>query len=274
MHLSIHSRTLLRGMLAGAVALAGVSACSRSDRADAGRDSTQTGQTGAAPDSTVAAGDTTAAPRQTATPSPRIKSSRQVSVNGSQPVDTSATTPNTPDTTASGYEPMARDTSTALAKGDTTAQGQADSTAQAEADTTTLHAQVDTSAQAQPEVAVKGGADTVTVVGDSAARADTLATRTEPIRPAEDLTEVLGNSDVEAVGDEEAVAAAPVESTGNIVTGAEAVALMSRGGQPCQVVKSEDSSDAQWDLASSPATLNPCGTGTMTLPRVQTGEGE
>ena len=44
---------------------------------------------------------------------------------------------------------------------------------------------------------------------------------------------------------------------------------MSREGQPCTVVTGDKSEDAEWDLASSPATMNPCGTGTMTLPRVQ-----
>jgi hypothetical protein len=85
------------------------------------------------------------------------------------------------------------------------------------------------------------------------------------------VTKDQPNYDVEAIGDAngEVVGAAQVPSTGNIATGADAVALMTREGEPCRV---ENSRDVQWDLASSPATLNPCGSGTMTLPKVQTGE--
>ncbi|HVD33586.1 MAG TPA: hypothetical protein VNC19_08430, partial [Gemmatimonadales bacterium] len=49
MNLSMHNPTLLRGILAGAVVLAGVSACSRSDRAGTGRDTTQSGATAVEP---------------------------------------------------------------------------------------------------------------------------------------------------------------------------------------------------------------------------------
>jgi hypothetical protein len=306
MHLSIHNRTLLRGMLAGAVVLSGTSACSRSDRADAGRDTTQTGTAVAPSDTQTNAAiqpgtaDTVAAPSsdtrtttpQTATPSPRPKPSSpapeaqdssvesgdqgvsgyqamghdtapapttsgdSAQISGEGAVAGAAAPGVSTDTTVSGYEPMARDTSTVLAQGDTAGQAQIDTTTQAEADTATIHAQVDTTAEAPTEVAVEDRPDT----GDS--------------------TEVLGqvttdeaNYDVEAVGDAnaDAVGAAQVESTGNIATGADAVALMTREGQPCRV---EDSRDVQWDLAGSPATLNPCGTGTMTLPKVQTGEKE
>ena len=48
MYLSTHNRVLLRGLLAGAMVLTGASACSRSDRADRGRDTTPVGETGAA----------------------------------------------------------------------------------------------------------------------------------------------------------------------------------------------------------------------------------
>jgi len=64
----------------------------------------------------------------------------------------------------------------------------------------------------------------------------------------------------------DAAGAAPV---GNAVTGIDAVSLMSRAGARC-VVK-DDSSDVWWDMADSPAALNPCGTGTMTLSLVKTG---
>jgi hypothetical protein len=140
------------------------------------------------------------------------------------------------------------------------------------------------------------------------ANSDSLSADSVRIRPPEDSTEVLGNvntadsvsadsvsteteaaahadgehanakaevnSDVEAVGDAgaEAVGAARVESTGGTVTGEAAVSAVTREGQRCMVVDPETSPDVRWDVASSPATLNPCGTGTMTLPRVWTGE--
>jgi hypothetical protein len=380
MLLTIHNRALLRGVLAGAVILGGVSACSRSDRADAGRDTTQTG-TAATPADTQASGatqpamtdtavaparDTTAAAPPVGTSTPEAESNQaaaepkdsaapagdqgvsgyqamghdaqqtdtSVSATPSEPATTemaavddttqvgkpgerleptettepadadtsaeiaaadTATTPDAvSDTTAAGYEPMARDTSVALAQGDT-GQVQSDTVAQWEADTAAAQVQADTTTEAQTELAVEDQPDTVTVVGDSSSvdkpgpraqedtvsrKADSLAKYhdADPVRPAEDSTAVLGqvtedqpNYDVEAIGDAngEPVGAAQVESTGNIATGADAVALMTREGQRCRV---EDSSDAQWDLAGSPTTLNPCGSGTMTLPKVQTGE--
>ena len=65
----------------------------------------------------------------------------------------------------------------------------------------------------------------------------------------------------------DAAGAAPI---GGTVTGIDAVSLMSRAGARC-VVK-DDSSDVYWDLSDSPAALNPCGSGTMTLSLVRTGE--
>ena len=53
---------------------------------------------------------------------------------------------------------------------------------------------------------------------------------------------------------------------------AEAVAGMTRSGERCTVAATDEHRGVLWDLASSPATLNPCGTGTMTLPKVWTGE--
>ena len=91
-------------------------------------------------------------------------------------------------------------------------------------------------------------------VATAEANADTLGADADPIRPPEDSTEVLGK----------------VESTGNAVTGADAVAQMTRQGQDCSIVSGPE--DVRWDMALSPATLNPCGTGTMTMPKVVTGE--
>lgn len=209
-----------------------------------------------------------------------------------------AAAPEVGDSAAAGYEPMARDTSTALAQGDSASQTSVDTTEPAQADTTAIHAQADTTTgQVPTDVAVESQADTVTVVGDSSsvdkpgprAKEDTVSSKADSmaqhhdadrVRPPEDSTEVLGNvtSDEEqaeadqANADRAAAAAAPVPSTGNIATGAEAVALMTRSGERCAVVDPDDSRDVLWDLASSPATMNPCGTGTMTLPKIWTGE--
>jgi hypothetical protein len=210
---------------------------------------------------------------------------------GAGTIDTVGTTAIDSDSAVAGATEMARDTSVAV---DTAIQVSADTAVQAPADTATLQARVDTTTvEQQAEVAVETQTDTMAVVGDSAevgkagerleaneatpeANADTLATETERIRPPEDSTETLGNvnadADIEAVGDADAepVGAAQVQPTGQTVTGAAAVALMSREGRRCAVLDAEESRDAQWDLAGSPATMNPCGTGTMTLPRVQT----
>jgi hypothetical protein len=358
MHLLIHNRSLLRGMVAGAVALASASACSRSDRADTGRDTTQTGAVAptdthpsATPQSNSAKQPTTGtqptladtateastsevgkAGSETATSSQRIRPSDSAvtaqdstkvkdaeSVSGYQAMghdtsavprdttasasvidtsanagaptgtemggvadhvmaDTSVTHEVTSDTANSGYAPMARDTSVELAQSDTTAQAQVDTSSQAQADTTQ-----------QAELAVGTEADTTAMANDSTAgqpservhpdtvsqKADELA-KHEParVRPPEDSTETLGHvtTDGPANADLAAVGAAGVASTGNIATGAEAVGRMSRGGEHCTVTVPEKSRDIQWDMASSPATLNPCGTGTMTLPRIWTGE--
>src|SRR5688572_23496593 len=124
MLLTIHHRALLRGMLAGAVALAGASACSRSDRADAGRDTTQTGaavtpsdtQPGTATQpaitdtASVPAADTAAVAPQTATPSPRARPTRPPAAQDSAPQDGQQG--------VSGYRAMGHDTSATPATGD------------------------------------------------------------------------------------------------------------------------------------------------------------
>ena len=65
-----------------------------------------------------------------------------------------------------------------------------------------------------------------------------------------------------------------VESSADTALGVcDAVAQVTREGRRCAVVQTEESEeDIRWDLAGSPATINPCGTGTMTLPRIQTEE--
>jgi hypothetical protein len=168
---------------------------------------------------------------------------------------------------------MARDTSVALAQGDTV-----------QADTATIGdtAVILTPAEPTPQSDVAVGDSTAgrpveRVHPDTVSKkADELA-KHEParVRPPEDSTEVLGNVTTdrsEANADAAAVGAAGVASTGNIATGADAVALMTRQGQRCTVAASDENPSVLWDMASSPSTLNPCGTGTMTLPKIWTGE--
>lgn len=140
-------------------------------------------------------------------------------------------------------------------------------------DTATVSVEADTIATAVQEDTIAAHADTsMAVVHTDTSTAD------QQLEVAVDSTEVLGNvtnqeqeaepEPTDANADAAAVTAA-VQTTGKVATGAEAVSLMSRGGQPCTVVTGDKSEDAEWDMASSPATMNPCGTGTMTLPRVQ-----
>jgi len=117
------------------------------------------------------------------------------------------------------------------------------------------------------------------VTTDSAAAGNgDVASQSESdrIRPPEDSTEVYGNvtsdNDRAAAPSGEAEASAVgAAAMGRTVTGAEAVALISRAGERC-VMLNDESTEASWDIADSPANLNPCGTGTMTLSRVRTGE--
>jgi hypothetical protein len=298
MNLSMHNQALLRGILAGAVVLSGASACSRSDRVGAARDTTQSGATALTPSdgqtspsapqpsagaATQPSGDTamttvrdtarataqTRTPHRRTTPSSTrtrqdttvrsgeaavsgyrgmerdTASAEMAGTGAATPLDSAGVTSDyalTTDTTTAGYSEMARDTSPAAGRGDTAAVAVADTTTPAESDTAT---------------------------------ADTLQDNSGRIRPPEDSTEIAGNvtSDndrAEPTSREVPTDAAGAAPRGNAVTGIDAVSLMSRGGARC-VVK-DDSSDVWWDMADSPAALNPCGTGTMTLSLVRTGE--
>jgi hypothetical protein len=325
MNLSMHNQTLLRGILAGAVVLVGVSACSRSDRAGTGRDTTQSGATAVVPSdsqtsanapqpsagpATQPSGDTATAtaqtrtPRQRTTPSSRragqdttVKSG-EAAVSGyrgmeqdsvstaasdsasPEPAPTGAASPldsagvtsdyaltgdtTSADTTSAGYSEMARDTSSAAGRGDTAAVAVADTTTPAESDTASIKVQLDTTHTDTLAVATADSADTASAKSEPAvaevANADTLQDNSGRIRPPEDSTEIRGNM----------TDAAGAEPMGGTVTGIDAVSLMSRAGARC-VVK-DDSGDVYWDLSDSPAALNPCGTGTMTLSLVRTGE--
>jgi len=195
------------------------------------------------------------------------------------------------DSAVAGSSEMARDTSTALAQGDTVSEATMDTAVQVSADTGVAQAKADSAVEPPTEMAQQAPADSGVVQAqvDTAAAEPTEMAQQAPVDSTaaqpqvdRDSTEVLSNeteqraavtadqADVSA--DTAAVAAAGVEPTGNLATGAEAVALMTREGRRCTVVDADESRDARWDLASSPATLNPCGTGTMTLPRVQAGE--
>jgi hypothetical protein len=172
---------------------------------------------------------------------------------------------------------MARDTSVALAQADTvhadTATIGDTAVILTRADTT----QADTTQQTEMGVGVAAGQPAERVHPDTVSKkADELAKHDQArVRPPEDSTEILGNVTTDRGGanaDAAAVGAAGVASTGNIATGADAVALMSRQGERCVVASAEQNPHVLWDMANSPSGLNPCGTGTMTLPKIWTGE--
>jgi hypothetical protein len=199
-----------------------------------------------------------------------------------------------------------------VSMGDTTAStaNSGDSAAvQVQADTTTQQAQVSAPTEDQTRtdtVAAVTGDSAGNANGQSAGVADNAGR----VRPPEDSTEVLGNvtTDSSSAGnanvasksdtvhirppedsaevhgsvtsDEDRAAvssrdadtsAAGAAAVGSTVTGAEAVALMDRAGERC-VLLNEESTEAAWDISDSPADLNPCGPGTMTLSPVRTGE--
>jgi len=185
------------------------------------------------------------------------------------------------DTAVAGYGEMARDTSTGTPE-------QADSALQAEgdvaqADTAAIQARVDTTAEVPTEVAVgpRAKEDTMSIKADSLAQYH----KAERVRPPEDSTEILGNvtgseeADTSTVNqeDQETIAASEARTDevgaaaiGGNVTGAEAVSLMTRQGAECIVVDPESNEAVRWDMSSTPATLNPCGMGSMNLSRIWT----
>jgi hypothetical protein len=203
------------------------------------------------------------------------------------------------DTAAAGYAEMARDTTSTTPEQADTASADGDVALEATVDTTHADGEVAAEAPVTSDtlVVAAGEGDTAVVVGDSAQVArtgerlepvaasgevnDTLAdvAEAEPVRPPEDSTEVLGNvtgnenadeADVEEPTTDE-VGAATI--AGN-VTGAEAVALTTRQGEQCIVVDPESNEAVRWDMSSTPATLNPCGIGSMNLSKIWTSKGE
>jgi hypothetical protein len=166
------------------------------------------------------------------------------------------------DTTSAGDSEMARDTSSAAGRGDTAAVAVADTTTPAESDTASIKVQLDTTHTDTLTVATADSPDTASAKSEppvaQVANADTLQDNSGRIRPPEDSTEIGGN-----------VTTDTASAAGGNITGIDAVSLMSRAGARC-VVK-DDSGDVWWNMADSPAALNPCGTGTMTLSLVRTG---
>ena len=199
----------------------------------------------------------------------------------------------TSDTAAAGYAKMARDTATGTPEqADTALQAEADVV---EADTAVIHARVDTTAEVPTEVAIETSPDTVTVVGDSSsvdkpgprAKEDTISIKADSlaqhhdadrVRPPEDSTEILGNVTGDENADEADVSPTTDEvgaaAIGGNVTGVEAVSLMTRQGEQCVVVDPESNEGVRWDMSSTPATLNPCGLGSMNLSKIWTGKEE
>jgi len=93
------------------------------------------------------------------------------------------------------------------------------------------------------------------------------------IRPPEDSTEMLGNANAADTADEAPVAQssekAGAASMGGTVTGEEAVSMMTRSGTHCRSVDFEADKAIRWDMSSTPATLNPCGLGSMVLSKIE-----
>ncbi|HYF38579.1 MAG TPA: hypothetical protein VD930_02740 [Gemmatimonadales bacterium] len=176
------------------------------------------------------------------------------------------------DTAVSASPEMARDTTTTMAQADTVAQVQVDTTAQVTDTSTQVAADTGAAVQVQVDTVTRKEQTEVAVEtpepnqASAEANADTLATEDAGrIRPPENSAEVRATN-----ADQVPAAAAGAKTSGNTITGAAAVAAITRVGQRCAVVDTEEAEqEIRWDLASSPATMNPCGTGTMTLPRIQ-----
>lgn len=199
--------------------------------------------------------------------------------------------------------PAQPDTAAAQAQADTatvTAQADTGASIQVETDTTVAQVNADTTADSVSSQGDQAAAEAVTadtlqdnagrirppedstelagnVTGDTTSSGNGEAadqSETERIRPPEDSTEIAGNvtSDYDRAdaASSETTDAAGAAAMGHNVTGIDAVSTMTRAGARC-VVK-DDSNAVWWDMSDSPSALNPCGTGTMTLSLVKTGE--
>ena len=211
--------------------------------------------------------------------------------------DTTAAAAISPDTAATGYGEMARDTSTTAEQADSTAhdghlgavvaggvvgaaaagqgrdrpdqpESRHDIGAESAASNVEVTGDADPAAQADVAVGPRAKEDTISSKADSLARYH----ESERVRPPEDSTEILGNVTTNENADSsvdrtDEVGAAAI---GGNVTGSQAVSLMTRQGARCIVVDPESDEAVRWDMASTPATLNPCGMGSMNLSKIWT----
>jgi hypothetical protein len=184
----------------------------------------------------------------------------------------------------------------------------ANSAAAADAQDTTMNAgrvrPIEDSTETMGQVTTDGNASVAsdTLAGDAAiaARGADTTGNAGRIRPPEDSTEMQGNvssaesasvnaadtadealvpaearesdtgegeTEVASENRTDAVGAASMAGT---VTGADAVAMMTRAGERCHVVDPESDEEVRWDMSSTPSTLNPCGLGSMNLSKVWT----
>jgi hypothetical protein len=208
------------------------------------------------------------------------------------------------DTVAAGYVEMARDTSSAADQADSAATPTGDVALEATVDTSpaaNAEVSVETGVATGDVADTTGNADRIRspeestevlgqVTTDSAAGADSPdSTEVVRVRPPEDSTEVLGSvtttdqaadetADEQIVTPDSATVATSEARTdevgaaavGGHVTGAEAVGLMTRAGVRCGVADPEGNEAVRWDMSNTPATLNPCGMGSMILSRIWT----
>ena len=160
-----------------------------------------------------------------------------VADTGSTETASAADTNVSADTTTAGYSEMARDTST-------------------------VADQADTAAVANGEVVLKTTDDSTEILGSVTTDEAADETADEQVVRSEDSVTVAAS---ETRTDEVGAAA-----IGGNVTGAEAVALMTREGLRCAVVDPEGNQAVRWDMSNTPITLNPCGMGSMILSRIWT----
>ena len=123
MNLSMHSPALLRAILAGALVLSVASACSRHDRAGAGRDTTESAAIAVTPSDSQDTAQVSSDSSVRAT-APDTTSPKMAGTGAATPLDSAGVTSDyalTTDTATSGYSEMARDTSSDAGRGDTAA---------------------------------------------------------------------------------------------------------------------------------------------------------
>jgi hypothetical protein len=182
---------------------------------------------------------------------------------------------------AEGHAEMAPDTSTTADQTDTLNV----------ADTAgTLEARVDTSQATEASDSGRAGAVLAAgaagaAVGAAAGRdndADANGGRVRPPEAAsEDSTEIpayeTADEEILNPADQETVAASETRTDevgaaaiASDITGAEAVALVSREGVRCTIVDPEENEAVRWDMSSTPVMLNPCGLGSMNLSKILT----